>query len=195
MFVSPNHKTGMCDSDVIRKLIGKIAADDSDAFTRFYDLFYAKVYRFSGYFLKSDILCQEVVSDVFLGIWQSRKKLVHVENIESYLYTSTRNKAFSYLKDIKKISRASLGELPIGIISDDRTPEEIIVTKELKKVIDDSIEALPDRCRLIFLMAREEGLKYREIAKILSLSEKTINAQMVTAIRKLGTALQKFFSA
>ena len=76
----------------------------------------------------------------------------------------------------------------------DESPEEIQINKELNEIINSAINELPERCRLIFLMAREEGLKYREIAEVLSISEKTVNAQMVTAIKKLTASLKKYLS-
>ncbi len=63
--------------------------------------------------------------------------------------------------------------------SSDLTPEEIYINEELVLAIQSAINELPERCKLIFLMAKEEGLKYREIAEILSISEKTVNAQIV----------------
>jgi len=71
----------MGNSDILNILIKQIAQNDAGAFAKFYDLFYIKLYRFSSYFLKSDELCQEVVSDVFLSIWQTRARLPGIENV------------------------------------------------------------------------------------------------------------------
>jgi RNA polymerase sigma-70 factor (family 1) len=182
----------MGNSDILKDLIKKIAENDSDAFAKFYDLFYIKVYRFSSYFLKSDVMCQEVVSDIFLSIWQSRVKLPGIDNVEAYLYTSTRHRALYYLNQSIQKYQVAMGDLPIGIVSHGENPEEIVLTDELRQTIEKSISELPERCRLIFMMAREEGLKYKEIAEILSISEKTVNAQMVTAIKRVGDALKKY---
>jgi len=172
----------------------QIAQNDADAFAKFYDLFYIKIYRFSTYFLKSDELCQEVVSDVFLSIWQTRARLLQIENIEAYLYTSTRHRALYYLNQSSQKNNVALSDIPVGIVANVDNPEEIVLTEELREEIAKSIKELPERCRLIFLMAKEEGLKYREIADILSISEKTVNAQMVTAIKRIGEALKKYLS-
>jgi len=64
-----------------------------------------------------------------------------------------------------------------------------MVDKEFADSLKQAVDELPDRCRIIFMMAREEGLRYKEIADILSISEKTVNAQMVLAIKKLTKRL------
>jgi RNA polymerase sigma-70 factor (family 1) len=184
----------MKNSDLIQKLLLRIAKNDSEAFREFYDLFYASVYRFSGYYIKLEELRQETVSDVFFAIWQSRSKLPEISNIEAYLYTSTKNRANFYLRQ-NTHQTVAFDELPVDIFIHNETPEEFTINEELKRIIQTSIQDLPERCRLIFRMAREEGLKYRDIAEVLSISEKTVNAQMVTAIKKLGNVLQKYFQS
>ena len=121
-----------------------------------------------------------------------RKKLLTIDNLEAYLYTVTKNRALYYLKQAKYSSEISLDQLPIGIVNENDNPEEITLASELQDAIDVSIQDLPERCRLIFLMAREEGLKHREIAEILSISEKTVDAQILIAIKKMGIALKKY---
>lgn len=182
----------MKDSDITKRLIIKISEGDSGAFGSFYELYFQKVFQFSRYFIKAENICQEVVSDVFLKLWQNRKKLPDIENIESYLYTITKNKAYDYLDKISRKPEFA-EDLPLGIESENCSPEELLMNKELENVINSAISNLPERCKLIFLMAREEGLRYKDIAQILSISEKTINAQMVTAIKKLGNALKNYF--
>ncbi|MDT3367867.1 ECF RNA polymerase sigma-E factor [bioreactor metagenome] len=169
-------------------LLKQIAAGDNDAFRLFYDRYYLQVYRFASYFVESSLLIEEIVSDVFCIIWQRREKLSQIEYFERYLYTITKNKAFYYLRNEQKISFTELDPLA-GIITDDLDPEYLMVDKEFADSLKQAVDELPDRCRIIFMMAREEGLKYKEIADILSISEKTVNAQMVLAIKKLTKRL------
>lgn len=167
-------------------LINRIAEDDEKAFRSFYDLYYLQVYRFSSYFVKSSVLVEEIVSDVFCAIWKHRKKIKDIHNFESYLYTITKNRALYYISKEDKGHSFEVGQLPQDHFSHEETPEYMIIDKEVTTALRDAIASLPDRCRTVFLMAREEGLKYKEIAGILSISEKTVNAQMVLAIKKLS---------
>lgn len=182
----------MKDSDTFRKLILRIAEGNAEAFKELYDIYFQKVFQFSRYFVRSKDICQEIVSDVFISIWNNRKKIPDIENLDSYIYTITKNKAFDYLN---KLSREPewVRDLPLGIATKEFDPEDTLLYKELEQAVNQAIEELPERCKLVFLMSREEGLTYHDIAHILSISPKTVNAQMVTAIKKLGHTLKKYF--
>lgn len=175
----------------IELLLERIAESDNDAFRSFYDCYYSQIYRFSSYIVKSTETIEEIVSDVFCTIWQHRKKITQIDNFEGYLYTITKNKALYYIKQNNKIL---LTEVDPDSISNEMSvhnenPEYLAIDNEFSSAFKTAIDELPERCRLIFLMAREEGLKYKEIAEILSISEKTVNAQMVLAIKKLAKRL------
>jgi len=185
----------MSNSEIIQHLLSKIKEDDSNAFRRLYDIFFPKIARYTEYFLKIAHQCEDVVSEVFVELWLNRRKLIDVKNLEAYIYTITKNKALQIINrnNKKKHSSYDLNHFTFAIESE--SPEEIQINKELDIIINNAINELPKRCRLIFIMAREEGLKYREIAERLSISEKTVNAQMVTAIKKLTNNLMKYFTA
>lgn len=169
----------------------KISDGDSDVFRLFYNENYIQIYRIVSYYIASREAREEVVSDVFFKIWTNRKKLTKIDNIDSYLFILARNESFDYIKKTKEA--ISIDDLPIGIVSQEMKPDDSIIDKELNLQIEKSIQELPYNCKLIFLMVREQGLKYKEVASILNISEKTVNAQMVIAIKKLSKALLKYF--
>jgi RNA polymerase sigma-70 factor (ECF subfamily) len=143
--------------------------------------------------VKSPQVVEEIVSDVFCSIWQHRNKITEIDNFEGYLYTITKNRALYYLKHDNKIL---LTDLDLDLISDeisshDENPEFMAIDNEFSIAFKNAVDELPEKCRLIFLLAREERLKYKEIAEKLSISEKTVNAQMVLAIKKLAMRLRK----
>lgn len=175
----------------IKLLLQKIAEGDNHAFRSFYDRYYSQVYRFSSYFVKPTEVIEEIVSDVFCTIWLHRKKILTIENFEGYLYTITKNKALYYIKQNNKIllTDVDMNSISNEWISQGENPESLAIDNEFSTAFKNAINELPERCRIIFLMAREEGLKYKEIAEILSISEKTVNAQMVLAIKKLAKQL------
>lgn len=179
--------------DIIRHLVIKISNDDENAFTQLFELYFSKIYKFTGYFTKWEEARQEIVSDVFITLWKNRIKLQDVNNFESYSFILTKNKSLDYLDKYSEKPTYPL-DIALEFHNHYETPEGKILTKELEKFISKSINELPERCKLIFKMTRDEGLSYREIAEILSISEKTVNAQMVTAIKKLGHTLRKYLS-
>ena len=157
----------------IKGLLESVSVDNRGAFERFYNLYYDQVFRFAYYCLGEKEACREVVTDVFFSVWQSRKRLKDIDNIDTYLYISVRNESFRFQARNKDLNRVSLNELlPLMEEEDEGSPEEHLELKEMREMLDKAIDELPEKCRLVFLMSREEGLKTKEIAEILSVQER-----------------------
>lgn len=184
-------KTTILDID---NLLHQVSADNRIAFDRFYNLYYEQVFRVSYYFLRDKEACREVVTDVFFSVWQSRRKLKDIKNMDTYLYIVVRNESVRYQSRHMNTFHDSLEELPIQLEGGkDDTPEDHIVTREMNVLLTQAIHELPEKCRLIFLMSREEGLKSKEIAELLSITESTVRVQMKIAIDKIITRLKPHF--
>lgn len=175
----------------IPSIINLVADGQSDSFRLFYDLYYEQTFRFCYYFLKDKVACREVVSNVFLAIWQSRKQLSSISNIESYLYVVSRNEANRYLNSKYGENEVPLSEMCIQIESS--SPEETLLNEEMETLLTNAINELPEKCRIIFLMARQDGMKTKEIAELLELKESTVRVQMKIAIEKIILSLKPFF--
>jgi len=135
---------------------------------------------------------EEIVDDVFMKIWDRREEVSHIENLTSYLYKAVRNTSLNYLEKKNRLHFVSFENLPeINLPSEMRTPEEDIISKETYRDISHIINSLPAKCRLIFKLAKEDGLKYKEIASLLDLSEKTIENQISIALKKVAECLKK----
>lgn len=178
-------------SETVQELLIKIRKGNTDAFQDFYNRYSQKVYQFTGYFVKTDVVCEEIVSDVFLSVWLKRENITGIHNIDAYLYTIAKNKAFNYLETVKRTPEF-IPDVSFDIAGPISNPEEMVVTEELRQAIQSSIDRLPERCKLVFLLSRDRGLRYQDIAEILSISEKTVNAQIVTALKKLHENLKKY---
>lgn len=180
----------MKDSDIVKHLLVKVSEDNEISFAKLYDIYFSKVYSFASCFIRSEESRKEVVSDVFLTLWKNRSKLPEIANFNSYIFIITRNKSVDYINKYKQIP-AYLSDSSFEIV-EDNTPEFNLLYKELEAMINNSVKELPERCKLIFILSRDEGFSYKEIAEILSISESTVNGQMVIAIKKLGEALRKY---
>jgi RNA polymerase sigma-70 factor (family 1) len=135
---------------------------------------------------------EEIVDDVFMKIWDRREEVSNIENLTSYLYKAVRNTSLNYLEKSKRHHFMSFDNLPeISIPSEIRTPEEDVISQETYRDISQVINSLPRKCRLIFKLAKEDNLKYKEIANLLNLSEKTIENQISIALKKVAECLKK----
>ena len=103
------------DTEDIHSLLTMIQEENTLAFNMFYEMYYDQVFRYTYYFLKDTESCREVVADVFFAVWQSRKRLKDIENLEAYLFISVRNEVTRYNKKNGRLNRVSLDELPVQL--------------------------------------------------------------------------------
>jgi len=171
-------------------LLARIATGDAEAFRQVYVFYYKRLYQFAYALVKIREPAEEIVEDVFVRIWQQRETIGSIVNIRVYLYTAIKNASLNYLS---QKARQSITEpfdhIHIGMESPAGTPEQILITAEIQQKIQLAVKALPPRCKMIFKLVREDGLKYREIAGILNISVNTIDAQMAIAVKKITAAI------
>ncbi len=163
---------------------------DQQAYKALYLHFQPWLYQFAYSFIKSHELAEEIVSDVFIRVWQKRAQLSGVENLRLYLYVSTKNHALNYLQKMRRSRSFSLDELSVEITSIQAGPDQLLITKEMHDRVTLAVNQLPLRCKMIFKLVKEDGLKYREVAELLGISVKTVEAQMTLAVKKLGNTIR-----
>ena len=178
----------------IKAILEMVADDNRLAFTMFYDLYYDQSFRFAYYFLKDTEACRQVVAEAFFSGWQSRLKLKDIENIETYLFVTVRNESTRYLTRTTKSQFVSLDDTSLQFTArENESPDDNLLIEEMEKILNRVIDELPEKCRLIFLLARQDGLKPKEIAERLSINESTVRVQMKIAIDKIVTNLKPHF--
>jgi RNA polymerase sigma-70 factor (ECF subfamily) len=179
----------MLASPQIQELQQRIALyDDQSAYKELFAHFYKSLLQFACSYVRSPEIAEEVVSDVFIKVWKKRSGLVRIHNLKLYLFISTKNGALNYLRSQKKIFLQP-EQYQVQLESIWFNPEKLMLTAEMMNRVQKAINDLPPRCRLIFKLIKEDGLKYREVAELLNLSLKTVENQMTTAIRKIGLAI------
>jgi len=176
------------------ELLKQIAAGDQAAFRQVYVYFYKRLYTFALAIVKTREAAEEITEDVFVRIWQQRANLPAIQNLRVYLYTATKNSSLNYLS---RKARESITEpfdhIHVELSDSALTPEQILITAEIHQKIQKAVEALPPRCKMIFKLVREDGLKYKEIAEILNISINTIDAQMAIAVKRITVAIETQF--
>jgi RNA polymerase sigma-70 factor (family 1) len=163
--------------------------DDVAAYQKLFFHFFLPLKSFSFSILKSKETAEETVSDIFIEIWARRKQLLEIEDIKMYLYVSVRNASLRKLQQIQKTTMLSLDDLEVEFASADPNAETYLITNELAHKIENAIEALPPQCKIIFKLAKQDNLKYKEIAQLLNISVKTIDNQLSTALKKIASVL------
>jgi RNA polymerase sigma-70 factor (family 1) len=163
--------------------------EDVVAYKKLFFLFFLPLKNFSSAILKSKESAEEVVSDIFVEIWARRKQLLEIEDLKMYIYVSVRNASLRRLQQIQKSKTFSLDDLEVEFASTDPDAAAFLISNELVQKIENAIEQLPPQCKIIYKLAKEDKLKYKEIAQLLTISVKTIDNQLSTALKKIAAVL------
>jgi RNA polymerase sigma-70 factor (family 1) len=153
--------------------------------------FYPGLVDFARIITRNRESSEEIVNDVLIKVWDRREEVVHIEKLPSYLYKAVRNASLNYLSKKGRTADFSFEQVSeFNLPVYDSTPESELITREMMGDFMKAVNELPAQCKLIFKLAREEGLKYREIAELLHLSEKTVEHQISIAIKKIAEVIQ-----
>lgn len=175
--------------------------ENSMDFSEIYVTCYSKLIRFSTDFVVHKEDAENIVQDVFVGLWERKDSLEYIENMNAYLYKLTKNKCLDHLKH--KISQEKYvantqfnheQEFNLKLQSLENFDVDVASEENMEKIIMDAIHTLPGKCREIFLLSRYEGLKYKEISEHLNLSVNTVETQMGIALKKLREKLKTYLS-
>jgi len=179
----------------IALLVSKIALyDDERAYKSLFQLLYNRLKAFAASILKCNEQAEEVACDTMYMLWHNRAKLPAVENVRLYAYVIAKNKALNVLKRDARSCVSFVDEIDVQINFHQLTPEQILIGEELKHNIGQVVNALPPRCKAVFKLIKEDNLSYKEVAEILEISTKTVDAQLVTAIRRIAAVLKKEYN-
>jgi len=148
------------------------------------------LFLFAKGILSSSPLAEEVVSDVFVKVWESRNKLNDIHNLKGYLYNAVRNQAISYLRARQK-DVISLDDINHYYFEPVDNPDDSIIKEEQLKKIYRAIDYLPAQTKMVFSLAKVQGLKYKEIAEVLDVSVKTVDYHVASAVKKICEAINK----
>ena len=160
-----------------------------ESFTGFFDCYFIRLTQFATTIVKSELLAEEIVLDVFLKLWENRKTLDAINNIETYLYISVRNKSINVLKRERKFHFDILEDAHILLTDYNPSAESDLIENEMFDALNEAVIQLPSKCKIIFKLIREDGLNRNEVAQILNISVKTVDNQVAIAVKKIAEQL------
>lgn len=165
-------------------LIALLAEDSEYAFQLLYDRHRNRIYQTALRYLKSPILGQEVVQDVFLKLWFHRRELKTDQPLEAWLYTIARNNIFNRLKKIS-IEWQAMREVGSSAQTVIDNAGYKLDDWQYSDLLQQAIHKLPEQQRKVFLLARKEQLSYQEIAERLGISALTVKTHMARALESI----------
>ncbi len=178
----------MFKSELDQELIGRLQRRDKDAADQLARIYGPMIHQLAFRYMKSWEDAEEVAQDVMLELWRRRETLAVEESLRAYLFQAARNRALNHQKREQRASRWSAATAAGMDETDPSAPDESALLDALE--LQDAIEHLPARCRLIFTLSRRQDMSYGEIASSLGLSIKTVETQMGRALEALRERLR-----
>lgn len=163
--------------------------DDKTAFETLFYLLNEPLIQFCMMYVHQTETAEDIVSEVFFKCWTNRKNLTGIESLDTYLFVAVKNQSLNYIKKYSRIQMVQIEDTNEFQLVNTFNPQEELETKELMFKLEQAIETLPQQCRIIFRLIKEEDLRYKEVAEILDLSPKTVKNQLYRAMKKLTMVL------
>lgn len=173
-------------------LLDELKRGNKEAFTLLFRRYYKDLVLFGGNFLRDKVRCEDIVQAIFLKLWSDREKLEVETSLKSYLLRSVQNSCLDEIRHSQVVHEHESYAAAFDV-SDNLDTENYILYSDLKDQLDVALSKLPKVCREAFEMNRFEGLKYKEIAQCLNVSERTVEVRIGKAIGLLRGHLKEFF--
>lgn len=171
-------------------------SDNREAyFEALFHTYYKQLCRFSYRIVRDKDKAEDVVQTCFVNFWEKRNAISIQSTFKAYLFRSVYNRSINEYTRSKKIVNEEISTLNEVSGSASVDPILILEGEEIQRKIDNAIAAMPDGCRTIFMLSREDLLTYKEIAEMLQISVKTVENQMGKALKIMREHLFSIFLA
>mgnify|MGYP003363914158 FL=1 len=176
-------------------ILAKIKEGDIKAFEEVFRRYYSPLCWYAAGITGDTESAEEIVEELFYTLWKNREQLQILQSVKSYLYRAVRNEAIQYCEhqEVKQRYQTSVQSVNESEASID--PHWQMEYKELQTLVQQALNKLPDRRKRIFTMHRMQGMKYAEIALALSLSVKTVEAEMTKVLRTLRVEIDNYIQS
>jgi len=172
------------------ELVHLLNTSSRAAFDEIYRRHWSAMYTAAFNVLRDHDSCMDVLQDVFIWIWNHREDL-EVTSLKSYLISAVKYKVANALRNTRL--RESFHNEMENLEASFNNSDSELELKELKNAIVQFTEGLPARCKEVFLLSRTEQLSNKEIAEKMGISEKAVERQMTTAIKRLKVSFMRVF--
>ena len=179
-------------------LFNRSREGEEDSFEILFNHYYSKLCTYAIIFVKYQDVAEEIVQETFIRIWEKRSDIIIETTFKAYIYRSVHNYCINYLKSIKHIrdkqeaARIEISrQFEVNIKNLDTGVIDQLVYEEFNIQFARALESLPNQCREVFLLCRNEQLTYTETAERLNISINTVKSHMKTALMKLKEFMDK----
>jgi RNA polymerase sigma-70 factor (family 1) len=181
--------TKLSDDDLIRRL----KSDEFGAFKELYIRHWKALFSEAYKRLKNRELSEEAVQDLFANLWAKRHGLQINTTVGGYLFVSIGHYVIDHYRK-EMIRMKYRADFKTGHSEADYSTENTIMLKDLTSTVESEISQLPDKCRSVYELSRNEHKTNKEIAQHLGISEKTVENHLTKALKRLRFSLSHYLS-
>lgn len=172
-------------------VLSALKQDSKEAFSLLFQTYYTDLVLFGGNFLKDRTSCEDIVQSIFLKLWNDRKSIQIETSLKSYLLKAVRNCCLDEFRHLEIVRQYESGYENTTLDSYDT--ENYVLYSDLHDHLYRALDQVPELYREAFELNRFEGLKYREIAEKLNVSERTVEVRVSKTLELLRKYLKDFF--
>jgi RNA polymerase sigma-70 factor (ECF subfamily) len=172
-------------------LLQLVREGDREAFALLFRTFYKDLVLFAGTLLNERADCEDVVQGVLMHLWEDRRGIVIQSSLKAFLLRSVRNACLDLIRHRAVVRRHEGYALSLGEM-DEEALGDYVLYSDLQRHLEEAMGRMPALLREAFVMNRTDGLKYREIAQALKVSERTVEVRIGKAIQWLRRYLKEF---
>ena len=171
-----------------------ILHEDEQAFKELFYHLVPKLCSYVTYIIGEKGIAEEIAADVMVKFWTKRKQIDPGPRIKNFFFISAKNLAFNFLRDHTKRKFVELESIHSSRFVISENAEDLLVTEELRNVIAKAMGRLPERCKMVFQLVRNDQMSYKEVALLLDVSVKTVENQMGKALLRIRRAIDDYRS-
>lgn len=171
------------------QLLARLKENNHKSYSILFQTYYKDLVLFAGSMIQDKSVCEDIVQNIFLKLWNERENLTIETSLKSYLIRATRNSCIDHIRH-KKIVDNYAGEFLH--VNNNYTTEEYILHSDLYHHLQEAIAKLPEKPREAFILSRFKDMKYKDIAKMLNVAERTVEDRISKALSQLRVELKDF---
>lgn len=171
------------------QIIQQLKKSNTNIIRHLFDLHYDDMCRYAFKIIEKQEIAEEVVQDVFVYLWEKRETISIHSSVKNYIVRAVKNQSINYLKS----KYANLKFDTIDTHEQHDISGNELTYKEISKLSRAAIKSLPERCAIIFKLSRIFGMTYNEIAENLEISPKTVENQIIIALKRIRAYLDKYY--
>jgi RNA polymerase sigma factor (sigma-70 family) len=179
-------------------LILRAQSGDREAFNKLVNLWYKRIYNYCFKYAGSHDIAMDITQNTFISVHKNLGQLKQASSFKSWLYRIAFNCSHEETRKIKRTEGDHFEILDNGIAKSaafstemQSQPDEKIQRQELSEIIMKALANLKEEQRVVVIMKEYEGLKFREIADILDISENTAKSRLYYGLKHLKSMLLK----